>query len=320
MDGFIAIYKFTVFTPSYNRAHVLYRVYESLSQQNFRDFEWLIVDDGSTDNTRSLVEAWQQEANFPIRYVWQENGHKKTAFNHGVRLAKGELFLPADSDDRFLPNALECFVQHWHSISENERDKFAGVCGLCQDEHGQIVGDCFPGSWGVDSDSLEVRYRFGVRGEKWGFTRTDILRDYPFPDDLPGHVPESVVWTAIAVKYKTRFINEVVRIYYHDAGNQITYTGNYSCNTAGTLYWKRNVLTHELCWFWCNPLHFILEAARWTRFRLHLKNRMAINFWPTSAIGIMLIVLIAPLGLIWWLYDHLRNGVTCVRHWRFFAT
>jgi hypothetical protein len=282
---------------------VLYRVYESLSQQNFRDFEWLIVDDGSTDGTRSLVEAWQQEANFPIRYVWQENGHKKTAFNHGVRLAKGELFLPADSDDRFPPDALACFVQHWQSIPEGERSKFAGVCGLCQDEQGHIIGDQFPGGWGIDSDSLEIRYRFGVRGEKWGFTRTDILREHPFPDHFLGHVPESVVWTAIAVKYKTRFINEVVRIYYQDADNQLTRTSNPVRDAAGTLYWKRIVLSYELHWFWHKPLHFILEAARWTRFRLHLKKVMNINFWPASAMGNLLIFLTAPLGLIWWLHD-----------------
>lgn len=296
-------YKFTVFTPSYNRAHTLHRVYESLSQQSFRNFEWLIIDDGSTDDTQALVKSWQQKANFPIRYVWQENGHKKTAFNHGVRLAKGELFLPADSDDRFLPNALECFIQHWHSIPENERGRFAGVCGLCQDEKGQIVGDRFPGSWGIDSDSLEIRYRFGSRGDKWGFIRTDILRDYPFPDYLPGHVPENVVWTAIAAKYKTRFVNEILLVVYHDAGNQITRTRNIICNTAGSLYWKQSVLSYELSWFWHRPLHFILEAARWTRFRLHLKNMSDVDFWPTSVIGALLIFLTVPLGLIWWIYD-----------------
>ena len=225
---------FTVFTPSYNRARTLHRVYESLQHQTFRDFEWLIVDDGSTDGTKSIVEAWQKEANFPIHYVWQENGHKKKAFNHGVSLAKGELFLTADSDDAFPPTALERFVHHWLAIPEHERIHFVGVCGLCQDTQGKIVGDAFPGDWGIDSDSLEMRYRFGVRGEKWGFNRTDILRAHPFPEHLPGHVPESVVWTAIAARYKTRFINEVVRTYFQDAGNQVTQTRNPARDAAGS--------------------------------------------------------------------------------------
>jgi glycosyltransferase involved in cell wall biosynthesis len=300
---------FTVFTPTFNRAKTLHRVYDSLQQQSFRDFEWLIVDDGSVDDTSYVVEAWQQEAAFPIRYVWQKNGHKKTAFNHGVRLARGELFLPADSDDAFPPNALERFIHHWRAIPENERQLFVGVCGLCQDEKGRVVGDAFPGTWGIDSDSLEMRYRFGVRGEKWGFSRTDVLRTYPFPEHLPGHVPEGVVWTAIATHYKTRFINEVVRIYFQDAGNQLTLTVNPRRDAPGTLYWKRSVLSFELSWFWRKPVHFLLEAARWTRFRLHLNTvqaRMA-AFWPTSIVGRGLVVLMSPLGALWWLYDFWRR-------------
>ena len=296
---------FTVFTPTYNREKTLYRVYESLLQQTFHDFEWVIVDDGSTDQTKTIVEIWQQEAVFPIHYVWQKNAHKKTAFNHGVKLAKGELFLPADSDDAFLPDALEKFATNWFSIPENKRKHFAGVCGLCQSEQGVIVGDAFPGDWGIDSDSLEMHYRFGVRGEKWGFNRTDILREHLFPEHLPGHVPEGVIWTAIAVNYKTRFINEVVRIYFQDAENQLTKSGNPSRDAVGALYWKRSVLSHELVWFWYKPVHFMLEAARWSRFRLHLnksQTHLAV-FWPASKVGKLLIILMSPLGMAWWLYD-----------------
>ena len=88
---------FTVITPTYNRAHTLERVYLSLREQSFQDFEWVIVDDGSTDSTRTMVMAWQQEASFPIHYVWQKNQHKKTAFNRGVRKANGELVVAVDS-------------------------------------------------------------------------------------------------------------------------------------------------------------------------------------------------------------------------------
>ncbi|MDP5238381.1 glycosyltransferase family A protein [Uliginosibacterium sp. 31-16] len=93
---------FTVFTPTYNRAAVLY---DSLCAQTCRDFEWLIVDDGSTDDTRELVARWQSEAGFSIHYVWQKNGHKKTAMNRGAAEARGELFLTLDSDDACLPDA-----------------------------------------------------------------------------------------------------------------------------------------------------------------------------------------------------------------------
>ncbi|MGQ9564843.1 MAG: glycosyltransferase family 2 protein, partial [Thermogutta sp.] len=97
--------RFTVFTPTYNRAHTLSRTYESIRRQTIRDFEWVIVDDGSTDGTDELVQQWQQECNdFPIRYFWQPNQHKKVAFNRGVREAKGQWFVPIDSDDELLPD------------------------------------------------------------------------------------------------------------------------------------------------------------------------------------------------------------------------
>src|SRR5690606_3281073 len=89
-------YVFTVLTPTYNRAATLYRVYESLRRQTCRNFEWLIVDDGSTDRTHEAVLAWQAQADFPIRYVWQKNQHKKTAFNRGVREARGEFIITLD--------------------------------------------------------------------------------------------------------------------------------------------------------------------------------------------------------------------------------
>jgi glycosyltransferase involved in cell wall biosynthesis len=92
-------YLFTVFTPSYNRARTLPRVYESLQRQTLRNFEWLVMDDGSTDDTRQLVTRWQAESNFPIRYIFQENQGKPAAFNHGVQEARGKLFLTLDSDD-----------------------------------------------------------------------------------------------------------------------------------------------------------------------------------------------------------------------------
>lgn len=300
---------FTVFTPTYNRAETLHRVYRSLQEQSFHDFEWLIVDDGSTDDTFAFVEIWQQEVFFPIRYVWQENAHKKTAFNRGVRMARGELFLCADSDDTFPPDALERFAKHWRSIAESDRVKFDGVCGLCQDDQGKVVGNLFPGGWGFDSNYVEVRHRYGVKGEKWGFSRTDVLRANPFPEFLPGHVPEGVVWTAIAAQYKTRFINEVVRVYLQGASNQLSWTATPESVAPGTLFWKWSVLSFELVWFWRRPAHFLLEAARWTRFRLHLNAEQArlASFLPSSFWGVTLVALMSPLGAVWWLFDFFRR-------------
>src|SRR5947209_20534442 len=106
---------FTVFTPTYNRRHCLNRVYESLLAQTFRDFEWLIIDDGSNDDTASLVQQWQNEAAIRIRYELQPNQGKHVAFNRAVQLAAGECLVPLDSDDRCVPIALERLNQRWDS-------------------------------------------------------------------------------------------------------------------------------------------------------------------------------------------------------------
>ncbi|MBT9550652.1 MAG: glycosyltransferase family 2 protein [Hydrogenophaga sp.] len=247
---------FTVFTPTYNRAHLLNRVYESLKKQTCKDFEWLIVDDGSTDGTDNLVAVWKQDpgTDFPIRYIWQKNGHKKKAFNRGVKEAAGALFLPWDSDDEAVPNALETFRQHWLSIPLQHRQDFVGVCGLCEDPNGKQIGDPFPAQL-LDSDSLEVRYRYGVTGEKWGFSRTDVLRQYPFPENIRGHVPEGIVWSAVAHRYQTRFISEVLRIY-HPADDSITFTGKRGRHFEGHHLWANSILDNEPDWFRFQPAWF----------------------------------------------------------------
>src|SRR3546814_6998192 len=131
-------YQFTVLTPSYNRAHTLRRVYASLCAQTFCNFEWLVVDDGSTDDTRTLVEAWQQRASFPIRYVWQPNKHKKSALNHGIREAQGELIVALDSDDSLQANALEAMARVWSGIESVARDRYAAITGLCAFPDGRV--------------------------------------------------------------------------------------------------------------------------------------------------------------------------------------
>jgi glycosyltransferase involved in cell wall biosynthesis len=205
-------YTFTVFTPAYNRAHTLPRVFQSLQRQTFRDFEWLIVDDGSTDHTRDVVTQLQAEAGFPIRYLLQPHSGKHVAFNRGVREAAGELFLSLDSDDRCLPEALERFKFHWDAIPTDRKAEFSAVTALWMDENGRVVGDRFPKDT-IDSDSLELTFKFHVRGDKWGFHRTSVLRENPFPEP-PGlmFVPESVVWYAIARRHKTRFVNECLGV------------------------------------------------------------------------------------------------------------
>ena len=121
-------YKITVFTPTYNRAYIIEDLYRSLQRQTYRDFEWLVVDDGSADNTKELFERWQQEYNpFPIRYVRQENGGKCRAINRGLELAEGRLFLNVDSDDYLTDDAIEKILSCYPAMAKRS---LAGAKGF----------------------------------------------------------------------------------------------------------------------------------------------------------------------------------------------
>lgn len=208
-------YAFTVFTPTYNRAHLLRRAYESLAKQTFRDFEWLVVDDGSTDDTQSLMQELQARASFPVRCVRQANAGKCAATNRAAKQARGRFFAFLDSDDEYLPTALESLKRNWDTIPDQDKHKFSAVTGHTQDLDGNLVGTRFPHD-PTDSNSLEIRFRHGVRGEKSGFHRTEVLKEFPF-DTFENEisVPDSLVHHRIALKYKTRYVNEVIRVY-HD--------------------------------------------------------------------------------------------------------
>ena len=203
---------FTVFTPTYNRAHTLHRVYDSLLAQTFRDFEWLIVDDGSNDNTAELVKKWQSEASFLIRYIYQTNKGKHVASNVGVREAKGKLFMFFDSDDACVPEALERFYFYWDKIPEKEKRNYSTISALCVDMQGNLIGDEYPGDV-VDADSAWQQILFRSSGDRVGVNRTDVLKKNPFPE-IPGEkfISEGIVWNRIAQSYRARFINKRLKI------------------------------------------------------------------------------------------------------------
>jgi glycosyltransferase involved in cell wall biosynthesis len=211
-------YTFTVFTPTYNRADLLPRVYESLQKQTFRDFEWRIVDGGSTDKSEEIVRAWQVNSPFPIRYFSEPGEGKNAAINRGAREAEGRFVAILDSDDWYVPQSLERFLHHWNQIPALAQAGFVGVTGLCAYPSGELIGTRFPQDI-FDSDAIDLRFRHKVLGDKNGILRTEVLRQYPFPPELGKFIGESVIWNRIAKSYKTRFVNEVLTIKeYQQAG------------------------------------------------------------------------------------------------------
>lgn len=255
---------FTIFTATFNRGHTIRRVYDSLCAQTLRDFEWLVIDDGSTDDTADRVAAWSKAADFPIRYLRQQHAGKHVAHNLAIREARGQLFAPLDSDDAIPPDSLKTIARAWNAIPLSERDRFSGVWGLCRNQHGDVIGDRFPAN-PFDADLRDVFYVHRVGGEKWGVSRTDVLRRFPFPEIADTQfIPESRVWLEVAKTYRARCVNDVIRIYHvGDAATGATLSERKSLgeNAPGRLHYYAWLLDGDLNYFFRSPMPFVKAAV-----------------------------------------------------------
>ena len=229
----------TVFTPTYNRANSIDRVFSSLKKQSYKNFEWIVIDDGSTDNTKQVVEQYIKDGELDIRYIFHENHGKHYAINEAVEMAKGDLFLIADSDDEFLDNSLEVFVDEWSKIPKEKRKRYKGITCRCVDTNGNMIGNKPIPQPYIDMSELDFKYKYGYKGELWGIIRTDIMKEFPFPI-LEGlrFYPESIVWDKMAEKYLTRYIDTSLRILYADQENATTVANKNNRFKENYILWK----------------------------------------------------------------------------------
>lgn len=238
---------FSVFIPTYNRADTLPRALQSVADQQFKDFELIIVDDGSNDGTRELIDRWRPSFDGRLSYFYQRNQGKHVAYNLAAAEAQGELLVLLDSDDILLPHALRALAQCWQSIPADERAQFAGVEGLAQQSNGELHGNRFPRD-GMDSDYLEITRRYGVSGEKRHAIRVDILRQYPYPV-VAGerHIRPSYSWKQIAHHYRFRYINTVLQIVDFRADGLTRNASRRRLRNPGGLYlyWRDDLLNHQ---------------------------------------------------------------------------
>ena len=197
--------RITIFTPTYNRVKLLPRLFESLKNQTSFDFEWIIVDDGSTDSTASyIINIQKRQIKFPIRFFQQANGGKHRAINRGVKEALGEFFLILDSDDYLKPLTIAGLLPLLERISFDS-DK-AGVAIRRIYNNGEIVGRDL--NSGLISNSLDIRYKHNVSGDLVEIFKTAILKEFPFPEfPREKFCPEALVWNRIAQKYNLQFFN-----------------------------------------------------------------------------------------------------------------
>lgn len=287
----------TIFTPAYNRAHTLGRTYASLCRQTSQDFEWLIVDDGSSDNTKQLVDGWIQENKISIRYIYQQNQGMHGAHNTAYRNIHTELNTCIDSDDYMPDDAVENIVSFW---KEHGSDKYAGIIGLDKAEGGSIIGTSFPAN--LKETTLYGYYAQGGKGDKKMVYRTDVINQYPEYPIFEGerYVSLGYKYQLIDQDYKLLTLNKpLVIVEYQQDGSSMNMYKQYWNNPKGFAFirkmdmklvpsWKRKF---EAC------IHYVSSSIR-------SKNK---RFIQESPLPFLTILAILP-GIL--LYEVTKYKVT----------
>lgn len=231
----------TVFTPAYNRAHTLVRTYESMCRQSCKDFIWLIVDDGSTDNTRAVVSSWIQDGVIDIKYVYQENQGMHGAHNMAYRNIETELNTCIDSDDWMPDDAVAKIIDFWHKNGSNQ---YAGLVGLDMTADGQIIGTGFSDS----HVNMTKYYDKGGKGDKKIVYRTEVIKQYPEYPLFPGekYVSLASKYFMIDQNYELLTLNEpLVIVEYQQDGSSLNMWKQYWRNPNGFIYDRKLVLSSK---------------------------------------------------------------------------
>lgn len=267
----------TIFTPAYNRAHTLGRTYESLCHQSRKDFIWLIVDDGSRDETRTMIEAWQRADNgFQINYLYKSNGGMHTAHNMAYENIDTVLNVCIDSDDCLADGAIEKIYAKWEEIKDKD---YAGIVGLDADMNGALIGNAFPDD--MTETTLSAYYAKGGKGDKKLIYRTEIVNQFPpypvFEDEK--YVGLDYKYRLIDQKYTLATMNEVLcNVEYQHDGSSATMWKQYKLNPKGfaflrTVYMKYATSRKRAL---IDAVHYVSSSilARDKRFILHSPRKI----------------------------------------------
>ncbi|MEO6488844.1 MAG: glycosyltransferase family 2 protein [Ferruginibacter sp.] len=265
----------SVFTPTYNRAGKLHRVFDSLTKQTFKNFEWVIVDDGSKDDTKQLIDKFiEQQPFFSIQYSYQENSGKAIAINSGVKMALGEWFYIADSDDALIPQALEILMDAWKVIPESEKNSYSGIVACCKDQFGKRISNEVPG--GVyNGNWRDLFYKQRFRREATNINKLKCLKEFPFPDQFKGiYIAEAITWRRMSDKYKIRLISDEVRIYFmENSTDSIIYRHKkYIHKALSSCVEIKDALDKDLSYFFYFPSYFMKMALLYHAYRPFLKG------------------------------------------------
>ena len=284
----------TVFTPAYNRAYSLHLCYESLCRQKCKDFKWLIVDDGSTDNTKELVDKWKSKDNgFEIIYVYKENGGMHTAHNKAYELIDTELNMCIDSDDYVGDNAIEKIKLFWQ---KNKSEKYAGIIGLDADFKNNVIGKKFDNQ--LKTTTLGGYYSNGGRGDKKLIYRTDVIKKYPPYPTFKGEKYVSLGYKYLLCdqEYELLVLNEILcNVEYRDDGSSKNMYSQYIKNPQGFAFFRKTAMM-------CYPSikRRFIECIHYVSSNFILKNK---NFIKESPLKVMTVIA-TPFGFL--LYNWIK--------------
>lgn len=279
--------RITVFTPTFNRAHTLPRTYESLKKQRDKRFIWLIIDDGSTDDTKQLVSQWMKENDsFQIKYIYKENGGMHTAHNIAYENIETELNVCIDSDDCLAENAIDLILDFW---DKSNHKNYAGIIGLDSDFDGNIIGSDLGN---ITETTLSGFYANGGRGDKKLVYRTDIINQYPpYPVfDGEKYVGLNYKYILIDQDYKLLALNEVLcNVEYQSNGSSNSMWQQYLNNPRGFSFLRKFYLKYNTSF-----KRNIIDSIHYVASSNLAKNRWYIRESPKKTLTILCI----PFGKI----------------------
>jgi glycosyltransferase involved in cell wall biosynthesis len=292
--------KLTVFTPTYNRAYCLGNCYESLKRQSSKDFIWLIIDDGSTDNTKELVSSWMSENLIEIRYHWQENQGMHGAHNKAYELIDTELNVCIDSDDCMSNDAVGKINTFW---DEYGSDKVSGIVGLDSSADGRIIGSRLPDLL-QRSTLFGLYYNHAVTGDKKLVYRSELTRKYPYP------IFRNEKYVGLAYKYykldqhyELLLMNEILcQVEYLPDGSSMNMLKQYRKNPKGFAFYRKELMKlpfASLSFKYKQAIHYVSSS-------LFSNNPKFIRETPHRILTLMA----APIGVLlyWYVLKKTRNS------------
>lgn len=289
--------KITVFTPTFNRAHLLPRLYESLCSQTNKDFTWLVIDDGSDDVTQEFIKEWQAENKIQIDYKYKENGGMHTGHNLAYATIETELNVCIDSDDYMPVDAIELIVRKWEGVANKE--KLAGIIGLDAFKNGELVGTKIPEH--LNQGNLYDLYKIHqVKGDKKIVLRTEVVKQYPAYPEFEGEklVPLGLLYLMIGKNYDWLYTNEVYCIVeYQEDGSSNSILKQYKQSPKGFAYGRKIKIKHATSFIdkFKEYIHLISSALFAKDIQLAFQG-----------VNPLLTILALPFGLLLNLYIQLK--------------